>query len=530
MLLSSDVVVASSDLSGVVPVELPAGTQIVVEAQVLTSDVDRTIAEVQAEQQKDHSMANAASLLPPQNSSNGGNPQSALEKSQPMRTLFCRKCEGHGQQVVLKGHASSCPFNSCACKTCANVMSMRANAIIRRYRTRTSECGLVLKPVHFKNGNTRLRVFPKFISEEECLPIPTEKNAQGIIVNGQQKMSSATITPTESKTNLIGSLFNSNGIELTTQSFHSGQELSPLSKTISMRNLSKRPVTVDENCNSPPKRAHSHSPVMMDTSLPPSSSSGALSSMAFQNSTGANGNNPMPLLTADSRTTSTQSLPFATFPFVPHTSVATSTSISSASTTNPMMEMLFNQQRSGSNNNDLISLLAQGNLLGGSVPSSQASQNYNELNNLLQIQQQQTNSVNDPVNVLNLLRNLQQFSLPNTSPISNYSNISPLYPPQMSQQQTAFPFVSTPSGVGNTPSGVGNMRRNSSDSENKLASSENLYNDNTKKMERITDFLLLSPEGCARLNDTKFQRFLATVRELEKQMLHDDGQEQTTFY
>jgi len=189
-----------------------------------------------------------------------------------------------------------------------------------------------------------------------------------------------------------------------------------------------------------------------------------------------------------------------------------------------MIEMLFTQQRSGSNN-DLMSLLAQGNLLSGGVPSSQASQNYNELNNLLQIQQQQSSTVNDPVNVLNLLRNLQQFSLPNTSPMSNYSNISPMYPPQISQQQTAFPFVST-------PSCVGNIRRNSSDSENKLASSENIYNDNSKKAERLTDFLMVSPEGCARLNETKFQRFLATVRELEKQMLHDEDQEQSqaTFY
>uniref|UniRef100_A0A1I7TD66 DM domain-containing protein n=1 Tax=Caenorhabditis tropicalis TaxID=1561998 RepID=A0A1I7TD66_9PELO len=85
-----------------------------------------------------------------------------------MKRLTCRKCEGHGLYAILKGHAGVCPYKDCSCGTCASVMSMRANALIRRFRHRQPEQSMaVVKALRSKNGNMRLRIVAR--NEEETL-------------------------------------------------------------------------------------------------------------------------------------------------------------------------------------------------------------------------------------------------------------------------------------------------------------------------------------------------------------------------
>ncbi|EYB84210.1 hypothetical protein Y032_0321g2419 [Ancylostoma ceylanicum] len=117
--------------------------------------------------------------------------QSPLQREDPvkkktMKRLTCRKCEGHGFISVLKGHAAVCPFNECNCDRCSSVMSMRANALIRRFRHRQpGQNSAVLKTIRSKNGNMRLRIVPKGDQVEEGTTITytDESSARAYVVS-----------------------------------------------------------------------------------------------------------------------------------------------------------------------------------------------------------------------------------------------------------------------------------------------------------------------------------------------------------
>ncbi|CAJ0601612.1 unnamed protein product [Cylicocyclus nassatus] len=124
-------------------------------------------------------------------------------KKKTMKRLTCRKCEGHGFISVLKGHAAVCPFNECNCDRCSSVMSMRANALIRRFRHRQpGQNSAVLKTIRSKNGNMRLRIVPKGDQVEEGTTITytDESSARAYVVSsalsGSMSGSSSPSLPT----------------------------------------------------------------------------------------------------------------------------------------------------------------------------------------------------------------------------------------------------------------------------------------------------------------------------------------------
>ncbi|KAK5984345.1 DM (Doublesex/MAB-3) Domain family [Trichostrongylus colubriformis] len=115
-------------------------------------------------------------------------------KKKTMKRLTCRKCEGHGFISVLKGHAAVCPFNECGCERCSSVMSMRANALIRRFRHRQPGQNLaVLKTIRSKNGNMRLRIVPKGdqVAEGTTITYTDESSARAYVVSSSLTMSAS---------------------------------------------------------------------------------------------------------------------------------------------------------------------------------------------------------------------------------------------------------------------------------------------------------------------------------------------------
>ncbi|TMS38004.1 hypothetical protein L596_004820 [Steinernema carpocapsae] len=65
----------------------------------------------------------------PRSRSESSMSEAASPNSQKSRVLYCRKCEGHGVQAILKGHAPTCPYNLCNCKSCEKLMTKRMHSL-----------------------------------------------------------------------------------------------------------------------------------------------------------------------------------------------------------------------------------------------------------------------------------------------------------------------------------------------------------------------------------------------------------------
>ncbi|EGT53972.1 CBN-DMD-6 protein [Caenorhabditis brenneri] len=48
------------------------------------------------------------------------------------RVLYCRKCEGHGEKVILKNHSPQCPYILCNCKSCEKLNYKRLKSFNKR--------------------------------------------------------------------------------------------------------------------------------------------------------------------------------------------------------------------------------------------------------------------------------------------------------------------------------------------------------------------------------------------------------------